>query len=125
MSEAAIEIPKERWLDAFNLLSKEYYGRAATIEVLGMDVGDQPVAEGQPFQGISYDPEGSMAGDVMVEVGDAGSPYETHHIHHPRAVRVSETQPGIEADILVDSEDGDATLVRLRPFPELPPPGTA
>jgi hypothetical protein len=125
MSEGAIEIPRERWLESFNLLSKEYYGRAATIEVIGMDVGDEEVAEAQPLQGFSYDPAGSMAGDVMVEVGDAGSPYETHHIRHARAVRVAETQPGIEADVWIESEEGDSTLVRLRPFPELPEPGTA
>jgi Family of unknown function (DUF5335) len=125
MSEGTIEIPKERWLEAFNLMSKEYYGQSATVEVMGMEIGDQPVVEAQPFQGISYDPVGSMAGDVIVEIGDAGSPYEAHHIRRPRTVFVTETQRGIEADIEVESEEGTSTLVRLRPFPELPPPGMA
>jgi hypothetical protein len=116
------EIPKAKWPAYFITLSEEYQGWATTIEVIGRDLGDQRRMDGLPLQGISYDPVGSQAGDVMVEAGDAGTPFETHLVRKPSAVRVAITQPGGEVDLELDSEEGYTTLVRLRPRPGLPPP---
>ena len=44
----AHEIPREKWLDYFNDLSKLYYGWGATVEVLAGQYGDQPEAA-QPW----------------------------------------------------------------------------
>jgi hypothetical protein len=115
------EIPKASWQDYFRLLAKQYQGWAVTIELLAGELGDQPVVQGLPLQGISYDPVGSQAGDILVEMGDAGMPFETHLVHKPRVVRVAMTQPGTEADIEIESEEGVTTLVRIRRRPELPP----
>jgi hypothetical protein len=123
MSITTTEIPRQKWLQYFNDIGKRYTGWNTTVEVLAGELGDQPEAEGLPLQGLSYDPSGSQAGDVMVEVGDAGFPYETHLIRHPRAVRAASSAPSLELDIEIEGEDGLKTLVRLRPRPELPPPG--
>ena len=58
----------------------------------------------------------------LVEVGDAGTPFTTHRIARPRAVRAAVTQPGEETDVEIEGEDGTTTVVRIRRRPELPPP---
>jgi hypothetical protein len=120
MSITAIEIQQDKWSQYFRDVSKEYQGWAVTIDVLGRELGDQPVADGLPFQGISFETKGSAAGDVLIEAGDIGTPYEVHRINRPRVVRAADTLPGLETDIQIDSEDGTSTLIRLRLRPELP-----
>jgi hypothetical protein len=41
-----------------------------------------------------------------------------------RAVRTTDTELGGEVDIQIESEEGDTTLLRLRPRPALPPAET-
>ena len=121
MSVPTAEIPQDQWPNYFNDVSRLYQGWGVTIEVMSGDIGDQPVAQGPPLQGLSFEKAGSEAGDILVEVGDAGTTYEVHHIDRPRRVRVANSDPGAEADIQLESEDGVVTLVRLRRRPELPP----
>jgi hypothetical protein len=116
------EISTEKWPALFQVLARAYEGWAATIEVLDRELGDQRAADGLQFQGLSFERHGSQAGDILIEVGDAGTPFETHLIHEPRAVRVAVMQPGAEADIEFESTDGVTTLLRLRPRPALPEP---
>lgn len=116
------EIVSEKWPELFRVLAREYEGWAATIEVFNRELGDQRAADGLLFQGLSFEPHGSQAGDVLIEVGDAGTPFETHLVHQPHAVRVAVTRPGAEADIEFESTDGVTTLLRLRPRPALPEP---
>ena len=120
-TSTAQEIAPNQWVSFFNDLGKQYQGWAVTIEVLSPELGDQHRVDNLPFQGISYDPAGSQAGDILIETGDAGTPYETHLVHRPRIVRVATTQPGAEVDVEIESEEGYTTLVRIRRRPELPP----
>jgi hypothetical protein len=114
------EIPNEKWQAYFATLGGPYAGWATTVEVLHRELGDQRVIDDLPFQGISYEPAGSQAGDVLIEAGDAGTPFATHLVHRPTAVWVAVTQPGAEADLEIASAEGYTTLVRLRPRPSLP-----
>ena len=114
------EIPKDKWQVYFPALAKQYAGWATSVEALHRELGDQRVMDGLPLQGISYETAGSQAGDILIEAGDAGTPFETHLVHRPTAVRIAVTQPGAEADVEIDSAEGYATLVRLRPRPQLP-----
>jgi hypothetical protein len=126
MNSPTVQIPSSTWQPYFEDLAEQYQGWATTIEVLAGKLGDQRAADGLPLQGLSYEAKGgSQAGDVLVEVGDVGTPFQTHLIHHPRAVRMAVSQPGSEADIEIESNDGVTTIVRLRRRPELPPPGLA
>jgi hypothetical protein len=123
MSIATLEVPKQTWSAYFNDLSKQFAGWNVTIEVLAGKLGDQPAADGVPLQGISYESKGgSQAGDILVEMGDAGTPFETHLIHRPRAVRSAPSQPREETHIDIETEQGDTTIVRIRRHRELPPP---
>jgi hypothetical protein len=118
----AIEIPRNSWTRSFNALSKEFQGWGVTVEVLDHELGDQRAEDGLPLQGVSYETKGSQAGDILIEAGDKDDPFETHLIHRPKVVRLAATQPGVEADIEIEDEEGITTLVRLRLRPELPAP---
>lgn len=122
MSLTTLEIQRDRWQAFFNEISKLYQGWAVTIEALAGEMGDQPVADGVPLQGISFETKGSAAGDLLIEVGDIGTPYEVHRINRPQNVRAADTQPGTETDIQVDSQDRTSTIIHIRRRPELPPP---
>lgn len=119
---AATEIPRETWTKYFNDLGKHYWGWAVTVEVLAGELGDQRRIDTLPLQGLSYDLKGSQAGDVLVEAGGANFPYEVHLIHKPRVVRASTTHPGEEIDLEIESEEGETSVIRIRPRPELPAP---
>jgi hypothetical protein len=123
MGAGTEEFRKEEWQAALEGLSERCKGWAATIEVMGESVGDQPVAENIPLQGLSYETKGSAAGHILVEAGDRPDTYMVHHVTRPRSVRVAFTRPGSEADVELVSDDGTTTLVTLRPRSELPPRG--
>jgi len=120
MNASAIEIPREKWPAYFRDVDKQFAGWNTTVELLDRTLGDQPAAAGLPLQGISYETAGSQAGDILIEVGDKGTPFETHLIHRPRVVRATSTQPGVETDIEIEAEDGPVTLISLRRRPALP-----
>lgn len=123
MSITTSEIPRDMWPAYFTDVARLYQGWATTVEQLLGEMGDQPGADGQPLQGISYEYKGgSQAGDILIEVGEAGMPFETLLVHRPRAVRAAPLQPGVEVDIEIESEEGVTALVRLRHRRELPPP---
>ena len=114
------EIPQDQWQSYFDQLSEAYEGWLATVEVLGSEMGDVPLAKDLPFIGLSFEREGSEAGDILIELGNDQGILETHHADHPQHVRVAQTQPGQEEDIQIECSDGTTTLVRLHPSPELP-----
>jgi hypothetical protein len=118
---SAITIRREKWPEHFLLLSDQYRFWTATVETLLGELGDQRVIDGLPLQGISYEPAGSQAGDVLIEAGDLGEPFITHRVPRPKAVRTAITGFGKEVDIELEASDGTITLVRLRSTPELPP----
>lgn len=119
MSTTTREIDKAEWLSCLNELSKQYQGWWATIEVLGRELGDVRVADGVPLQGLSFEPQGSEAGAILIEVGDWNAAFMIHHVDAARGLWIADTLPGDECDIHISSENGIETLVRLRR------PGTA
>ena len=123
MGTTAIQIPKAKWQQFFDDLGRQYYGWAVTVEILAGELGDQQGVADLPLQGLSYEAKGgSQAGDILVATGDAGTPYVTHLIRRPRSVLFTAAQPGAEADVEIESEEGITTVVRIRMRPGLPPP---
>ena len=114
------EIAKDHWPAYFSDLGRQYPGWGTSVEVLDRQMGDQRVASDLPLQGFSFETAGSQAGDLLIEMGEANAPFETHLVRRPLAVRAAVMEPGLETDIQIESEDGVTTLVRLRRRRELP-----
>jgi hypothetical protein len=111
------DIPREQWLRFFDDFSKNHEGWVVTLEVVGIDIGDQREASGLPLVGISAD---LKAHENRIEIIVGGRPDVdvTRFINKPKRVWVKE--PGIPGDeaIEVESEDGIMTLLnfhRIRP----------
>ena len=119
---ATQDVPRERWPGFFDELSRTYEGWRVTIELLGRDVGDQPIASDMPLQGISFETAGTQAGDVLVEAGDRPEAYMTHAVRRAKSVRITDSQPGNEVDVEIEPDEGPVTLVRLFRLSELPGP---
>jgi len=115
------EIPQDHWEQFFDDFSQEHQNWRTSVEGMGRDMGDQPEAENVPLQGISFDEFGSEAGDIEIALGDTAEQFQVHRVNKPTHVRLTETRPGEELDLQVESEEGVTTLVHLRATPEFPP----
>lgn len=112
------EIPREEWQDYLSEFSKQHEGWQVTIEVVGMDVGDQIIAREWPLQGISCNrfhdaPDGSSEG-ISVTAGDTPERHISHMVTHPTSLRVAQTDDGRDQGVQIESEDGPMTLVTFR-----------
>ena len=114
------EIPQRFWNPYLGRVGVLYQGWRVTIEVLSEDLGDQQVFDGLPLRGLTFETAGSEAGSILIEAGD-GPNFTIHRVGQPWRVQGAQVRPGREPDLLIDSEDGTATLVELRSFFALPP----
>lgn len=115
------EIPRDQWKPFFDDINKLYRNWQTSIEVMGLDLGDQPEVEGAPLQEINFEDRGSDAGDIEIALGETSDAYQMHRIERPQRVSVTDSQPGAERDVEIESGDGTTVLVHIRPAPELPP----
>jgi hypothetical protein len=120
-AEITHQIPKDHWFKYLEEVSREYQGWAVTVEVLLGKGGDQRVIDGLPLQGLSFEIRGSQKGDILVETGDEVTDYDVHEVHHPLTVRDTDSEPGEEMDIEIETEEGPKHLVSIRRRPALPP----
>jgi Family of unknown function (DUF5335) len=115
------EPPRSDWRAFFDLVTKDHEGDAVTIEVVGLDYGDQFEAERLPFAYLEYDDK-----DDAVNVGVGGKEARfpvvlRHTIAHPQAILADPPEPNaVRAFDFVD-KDGTNTIVTLHPRPALPP----
>ena len=98
-------IPRRDWREFFDQVSSALLGMRAEIEVAGLDLGAQVVADWTPLIGISYD----SINDVL----DVALNTTRHLIHHPREIAVEEDADGISTVTVVDG-DGRLQFVRLK-----------
>lgn len=117
---ATEDIPRERWPSVTENLSRLMGGWRVRIELIGRDIGDQPVLDGLPLQGLSFEPRGSDAGDILIEAGDEPD-FMIHQVDHPAVMRIAHMRPGKQLFIQFESGDGLTTLVCLERSRELPP----
>jgi hypothetical protein len=92
-----------------------------SIEVLSKKDGDQVVGTGLLLRGFSFESRRAGA-DLLIEAGPPSAPV-VHYVHHPLKVWIAETGLGAESDIMVESDRGVTTLIRLRRLPALPSSG--
>src|SRR5262245_7630086 len=98
-------IPKAEWKEFFDRLSGGLLGRRAEIEVAGLDLGDQIIAEWIPMIGITYDSQDDLL-DVALDRSD-------HLIRGPKQILIEEGSSGVKGIAVVDS-DGTRQFVKLK-----------
>ena len=106
--ESSSRIEQGDWGAFLNTFSTENRGRAVSVEIVGMDIGDQPLDSGAKLDAIAYDPAGK--GNAVVISVDAG----THHpIHGVTEVWAARTTTGEIVALEFVDQDGRRTILRM------------
>jgi uncharacterized protein DUF5335 len=108
MSETKRIAPDQltRYFDAFSkrfLMSDS--SDVADVEVVGSDLGDQPLANGVRLLGVDYDPH-TNALELELESGD-------HRAFNPREVWAVEESDGFISSLQIVRDDGSRELVNI------------
>jgi Family of unknown function (DUF5335) len=122
MANDRYEPTRSEWREFFELVTKDHEGDAVTIEVVGMDYGDQFEAEKMPFTYLMYDDKDDA---VIVGVGGKEGRFPVvlrHIIEHPESILADPPMPNAGRAFDVVDRDGTSTIVTLYPRPALPPP---
>lgn len=116
------EAPRAEWREFFDRVTRDHDGSTVTVEVVGLDFGDQFEAEKMPFDYIEYDDRDDA---VVVGVGGKDSRYPVvlrHIIEHPEAILADPSVPNAVRAFDIVGKDGTSTIVTLHPRDALPPP---
>ena len=112
-----IEIPKEKWTEFFDDLSKRRFGWETKIEVLDESVGDQILSEGLPLNGVTFE-EKSGRHEMEIAVGESADRHHTHNISNPTKVAYLDEGDFLGGVIDIEDENGTKTLISLlNPMP--------
>jgi hypothetical protein len=116
-----LEIPRQRWMDFLQSIDEMLTDRPIRVEVFGRPLGDQEMAEKQPFRGLSYEIKGSEKDSLSINVGtDRGD--VSHRIVGPTRIYLGQNERG-EFEWLAIEEKGEVgdvrTLIHFEHLPEL------
>ena len=116
---ATRSIPREEWTHYFDNFSREHLGQTATLELIGQDLGDQPVTEEpQVFRGISAE-EKDRENRIEIMVGPNVTEGPTHSVSSPTEVWLTENEGDISTSLEIRDADGTAMVLTFV-APELP-----
>jgi hypothetical protein len=109
------EVPRDEWAEYLDGFSRQHEGWPVTVEVVGAEVGAQVEAEALPLQGVTAGLKAGGEDAITVIVGVGLTGRVTHTVSRPAHVRVEQSESGADMTLQIESSDGVATLVRLRP----------
>ena len=107
------EIPRQEWKEFLEGYSREHPEALATVEVLGVELGDQTEARELPLVGLSLEEKGSEAGSLEILLGKRPDAHLTHSVAAPEHLFVRRGEGG-EEDLEIEAADGTRTLLRIR-----------
>lgn len=111
------DIPKEKWKEFFDDLSKRRFGWETKIEVLDESVGDQILSEGLPLNGVTFEEKAGRQ-ELEIAIGETTSNHITHNIENPSKVAYLDEGDFFGGVIEIEDEAETKTLVRLvNPMP--------
>lgn len=114
------EIASQEWLAFCDEFSKNHPGTKATLQVIGSDVGAQEEAHELPFVGISADIKGSGRGSITILLGTEPNDHVERLIPDPKHVWLKTADDGQSDSIVIESSDGNKTILQLQPLSALP-----
>jgi len=111
-------IEQGQWKSFLDEFTKRNQFRATRLETIG-EAGAQEEAKSLPLVGVSYEPKGSDAGDVIVILGGEKT---TDHFEHlvPQVERIAPLIGNTgEEGIGFEGGDGVKTLLLFEALPEI------
>jgi len=98
----------EAWCDTFTNGNR---GRLLRIEIVGDEVGAEPLADGAGLVALDYDPAGKGK-DFVISYGDEGAP-SSHVIADPVALWQAQDENGLVVSLEIEDQRGGRTIVTL------------
>jgi Family of unknown function (DUF5335) len=118
MAPTTREIPRGEWRQYFDDLSRRLETTVASIEVTGAELGAQVEAQRRLLSGITYDDRDDIVVIALDAEGDVTAELE-RTVYEPQKIYVEEDNATTVIDI--EDSEGNKTLVRMEPAPQLPP----
>lgn len=101
----------EQWTECLDGVNRRHTNHPVTIEVLGMDVGDQIAARHVSLMGVSLDVHDRPCGAVSILLQSAGGTHTERLIHQPVNVQLKTDARGNDEVLAIEAADGTTTLV--------------
>ncbi len=102
-------LPRDDWKDYFDTASSRHYASGSTkyasVRVLSIEDGDQPLTEWAPLLGLTYEPKNHLL-EIQMDGLD-------HLVAHPETIYVDEDGASL-AKFEVVRADGAKEIVELR-----------
>ena len=102
----------EQWSERLDQLSRRHYKDPVTIEVIGLEIGDQFVVRRAALEGISLD-DRDAAPAVSIQVATMKGGHTERRILAPVNVHLKQTELGDDELLAVEAADGTVTLVHF------------
>lgn len=112
-----IEIPKEKWTEFFDDLSRRRFGWETRIEIMQDEIGDQILSEGLPLGGITFEEKNGKA-EIEISVGETAESHQGHAIPNPQKVMYLSDGDFLGGVVEIEDQANTRTLVSLlNPMP--------
>jgi hypothetical protein len=107
------EIPRTEWVAFFDSFSRQHEGWRITLEVFGLDIGDQIEERELALEGVTA--ELADGGDkIEIMIGAKPDDHITHTISAPTQLSLEQTDEGADLVLAIKAADGTMTLLRFR-----------
>ena len=110
-SDETKKIPTERWADWSTTLTNGSRGRLIKIELVGDEVGAEPLVDGVALVALDFDPVGK-GNNFVISYGDEVAP-SSHMIAKPVGLWQAQDGNGLVVSLEIEAEDGSRTIITL------------
>ena len=100
------EIPHYEWERFFDEFSRVHRGWLVTIEMLGLEIGDQVQVRNLPLDGIAIEPNEIGEDQITIIAGAQGDARISHTIDAPDRVWLKQNDEGADEALEIESIDG-------------------
>jgi|ERR1035437_2336226 hypothetical protein len=105
-------IPREEWTRFFDSFSLDHRGAIVTLEALSPALGDQEVARGQVFRGISADLKDGE-NRIAIMMGALNDDSTTHAVIAPEQVWLNDAQGAAGETLEISCAEHASTLLHF------------
>ena len=106
-----LNLPKEKWTQFFDDLSKRRFGWTTKIEVMSDSVGDQILSENLPLNGITAEQKGDQS-TIEISVGE-DTTHLSHTIVNPTKIAFLGDDENIVGIVEIEETNGTKTLIHI------------
>jgi len=118
IQRSTLEIPRERWADYLSRVETLQRGRQVDVELIGREIGYQPLTRHALLRAIRANRSGTAAGTIELDLGVEGE--LDHRVVHPSHIYAIQTPSGQLECLDIEDKQETKTLIRFRRPRSLP-----